>query len=84
MILGERSWNLKRLINLRLGLSRADDRLPKAFLTPFPDDPDGSAPDFQAMLEAYYEARRWDMTTGLPTREKMVQLGLDWILEKSI
>ena len=30
---GERGWNLKRAINNRMGLTRANDKLPKA-LTP--------------------------------------------------
>jgi aldehyde:ferredoxin oxidoreductase len=75
---GERGWNLKRAINNRMGLRRANDKLPKALLTPFPDG--GSAgfkPDISGMLSAYYEARGWDAQTGKPTREKLSQLGLD-------
>ncbi|MGB8980869.1 MAG: aldehyde ferredoxin oxidoreductase family protein [Anaerolineales bacterium] len=75
---GERGWNMKRAINIRMGLTRADDKLPKALLTPFPDG--GSAgfkPDLPAMLSAYYAARGWDPATGKPTREKLSQLGLD-------
>jgi len=34
---GERGWNLKRVINHRLGLSRASDRLPKALLNQYSD-----------------------------------------------
>jgi aldehyde:ferredoxin oxidoreductase len=78
MRIGERGWNLKRLINLRLGLNRADDRLPKPLLTPFTDDPEGFVPDFQAMLEAYYQARGWDQSTGFPGYQKLKQLGLEW------
>jgi aldehyde:ferredoxin oxidoreductase len=81
MLTGERGWNLKRLINMRLGLTRADDRLPKAFLTPFLDDPEGFVPDFQAMLEAYYQARGWDLSTGFPSQDKLNQLGLEWALQ---
>ena len=32
---GERGWNLKRAINNRLGLTRANDKLPKALLEPY-------------------------------------------------
>ena len=31
---GERGWNLKRAINNRLGLTRENDKLPKALLEP--------------------------------------------------
>lgn len=83
LLAGERAWNLKRVINFRLGLSRANDRLPKGLLTPLPDDPEGFTPDFPAMLEAYYQARGWDAETGFPTREKLQQLGLAWVLESA-
>jgi aldehyde:ferredoxin oxidoreductase len=74
---GERGWNLKRAINNRMGLTRANDKLPKALLTPFRDG--GSAgfkPDIAAMLDAYYDVRGWDPETGKPGREKLSRLGL--------
>ncbi len=79
---GERAWNLKRAINLRLGLTRKDDRLPKAFLQPLPDG--GSAdfvPDIDGMLKAYYLFRGWDPDSGIPKREKLTELGLEWVAE---
>jgi aldehyde:ferredoxin oxidoreductase len=79
---GERGWNLKRALNHRMGLTRANDKLPKALLKPFPDGGSaGFVPDIQAMLSAYYEARGWDPETGKPTREKLSQLGLDDIAQ---
>jgi aldehyde:ferredoxin oxidoreductase len=81
---GERGWNLKRVINNRLGLTRKNDRLPKALLQPYSDRPsaaDGYVPDFEHMLEAYYEARGWDSITGYPKKEKLISLGLDWCAE---
>jgi len=84
MITGERGWNIKRAINNRLGLTRRNDRLPKALLQPYYDHPSGAAeyvPDFEKMLEAYYEARGWDPTTGYPKKEKLNELGLDWLVE---
>lgn len=74
---GERGWNLKRAINNRMGLTAANDKLPKALLTPFPDGGSaGFVPDIQGMLHAYYEARGWDLESGKPTRAKLLQLGL--------
>jgi aldehyde:ferredoxin oxidoreductase len=75
---GERAWNLKRLINIRLGLTRAGERLPKVFSQPFADG--GSAGyiiPFDEMLDAYYDARGWDKTTGAPLKEKLKALGLE-------
>jgi aldehyde:ferredoxin oxidoreductase len=80
---GERGWNLKRAINNRLGLDRSNDRLPKAFTQPYDDSPPGDEnqpPDFAPMLEAYYTARGWDPQTGYPTKSKLEELGLDFVI----
>ena len=80
---GERAWNLKRVINIRLGLTSANDTLPKPLLEPLPDG--GSAGyviNLSEMLEAYYEARGWDRKTGFPTKEKLESLNLDWVAEE--
>jgi len=75
---GERGWNLKRAINNRMGLNASNDRLPKAMLEPFPDGGSaGYVPDIRGMLHTYYDARGWDAETGKPTREKLLELGLD-------
>ncbi|MBL8102427.1 MAG: aldehyde ferredoxin oxidoreductase family protein [Anaerolineales bacterium] len=75
---GERAWNLKRAINNRMGLTRANDKLPKTFLEPLSEGgAAGFVLDFQSMLAAYYEARGWDWETGKPMREKLLELNLD-------
>jgi aldehyde:ferredoxin oxidoreductase len=75
---GERGWNLKRAINSRLGLTRTNDKLPKALLTPYKEGGStGFVPDLPAMLDSYYEARGWDKATGKPKIEKLIELGLD-------
>ncbi|MBT3321837.1 MAG: aldehyde ferredoxin oxidoreductase family protein [Anaerolineae bacterium] len=74
---GERGWNLKRLINLNLGLSAANDRLPEPLLEPLPDGgAEGYIIPFDEMLSAYYTARSWNAETGAPTHEKLKELGL--------
>ncbi len=79
---GERGWTLKRAINHRLGLTRADDKLPKALLQPYQEGgAAGYVIPFDEMLNAYYAARGWDPTTGRPTREKLLSLGLDEVAE---
>jgi aldehyde:ferredoxin oxidoreductase len=78
---GERAWNLKRVINHRLGLTRANDKLPKAFRVPYAEGgAAGFVPDFEQMMHAYYVARGWDADTGRPSREKLSQIGLDFAL----
>jgi len=74
---GERLFNLKRMINVRLGITRADDTLPQRLLTH--PRPTGSAagvlPDLEPMLEEYYQLRGWT-AEGFPTEEKLQELGL--------
>ncbi|HSQ38709.1 MAG TPA: aldehyde ferredoxin oxidoreductase C-terminal domain-containing protein, partial [Anaerolineales bacterium] len=75
---GERGWTIKRAINNRLGLTRANDKLPKALLEPYKEGgAAGYVIPFAEMLEAYYEARNWDKVSGKPSKEKLVELGLD-------
>jgi len=83
LLAGERGWNLKRLINIRLGLRRENDRLPKAMLAPFPPGggSEGYVPPVQEMLQAYYNARGWDTESGFPTQSRLEALGLDWVLK---
>lgn len=74
---GERLFNLKRLINLRLGVTVADDTLPPRFLTqPRPSGgAAGNLPHLEAMLPGYYELRGWD-AKGQPTPQTLERLGL--------
>ena len=78
---GERAWNLKRAINIRLGLRRDNDRLPKALLTSLGvgGGTGGYIPPFQEMLEAYYIARGWDTVNGIPLHSKLEELGLEFV-----
>lgn len=77
---GERSWNIKRLINLRLGLTRSCDTLPKPLLQAYADGgAAGYVIPFEEMMAAYYEARGWDEMTGAPEPEKLKSLGLNFV-----
>ncbi len=76
--IGERIWNLKRAFNCRLGLTRADDRLPQLLLQPLSEGgTQGHVPDLELMLREYYEVRDWDPVTGKPSREKLLSLGME-------
>ena len=70
---GARLFNLKRMINVRLGIGRKDDVLPKRLLTE--PRPTGSAagvlPDMDLMLKDYYALRHWD-ENGVPTQEAVL------------
>jgi aldehyde:ferredoxin oxidoreductase len=74
---GERLFNLKRLINLRLGVTAADDTLPQRLLTE-PRPTGGAAgvlPDLDAMLAEYYRLRDWT-AEGAPSAGRLRTLGL--------
>ena len=74
---GERGWQLKRLVNLSLGLRPEDDRLPKHLLQPLPDGgAAGYVPPIDEMLRAYYGIRAWEPAGGWPTGAKLRELGL--------
>ncbi|MBC8871057.1 MAG: aldehyde ferredoxin oxidoreductase family protein [Planctomycetes bacterium] len=75
--IGERTWNLERLWNLRAGLTKADDTLPKRLLEEgHKEGPSaGVTVDLDAMLPAYYAARGWN-DDGVPTQQKLEELGL--------
>jgi aldehyde:ferredoxin oxidoreductase len=76
---GERTCNLERSFNVREGARRKDDRLPRRFLeeTLKEGGSRGVVVPLEPMLDDYYEARGWDKRTGIPTREKLVELGLE-------
>ncbi len=75
--IGERTWNLERLWNLKAGLTKADDSLPKRLLKEaHKSGPSaGVTVNLDAMLPIYYRERGWT-EEGVPTKEKLKELGL--------
>jgi aldehyde:ferredoxin oxidoreductase len=87
---GERAENICRAFNIREGAKRKDDELPNRLFEPLPDGPmRGTAitrEEFENALTMYYEERGWNSDTGVPTKEKLEELGLNFIwneLQKS-
>ena len=76
--LGERCSNVERALNVREGLRRRDDRLPRRLLEePMPEGPtEGEVVDLEPMLDAFYAACGWDIDSGIPTAEKLRSLDL--------
>ncbi|MBO9371059.1 MAG: aldehyde ferredoxin oxidoreductase family protein, partial [Chloroflexi bacterium] len=74
---GERVYNLERMFLVRAGFSRADDTLPPRMLhEPMPEGPaKGHVVELDRMLPEYYRLRGWD-ENGVPTKEKLAELGL--------
>lgn len=85
MLIAERICNLRRLFNIREGLTEKDDYLPERFLKePMPDGPSiGQTVNLKKMLNEYYEIRGWD-ENGIPRDEKAKSLGLEKELKEVI
>lgn len=78
--IGERIWNLERAFNVREGVRRSQDVLPyRVMHEPVPEGMHQGMycppEELNAMLDAYYVLRGWTLE-GLPTRQKLHELGL--------
>ncbi|MCK4925706.1 MAG: aldehyde:ferredoxin oxidoreductase, partial [Spirochaetes bacterium] len=79
---GERVFNLQRMFNVREGFRREDDMIPdrvrrKPAFGLYADEERCAIKDFDGMLDEYYEARGWDVKTGVPSQKKLQDLGID-------
>ncbi len=82
--IGERIYNLERAFNVREGMTRKDDTLPKRLLEqPLPDGPAaGQVNEIGPMLDRYYELRGWDTETGKPLPGTLRRLDLARVAEE--
>ncbi len=74
--IGERIYNLERVILNRYGFTGKDDTLPKRLLEePMPEGPaKGQVVELDEMKNEYYELRGW--VDGAPTPEKLRELDI--------
>jgi aldehyde:ferredoxin oxidoreductase len=89
MKVAERSWNLCRLLNVQAGFTRREDQPPAIWFTRLKGGEKDlvahdyygtmtmNPADFETALDEYYSERGWDPKTGIPTREKIMELGLE-------
>jgi aldehyde:ferredoxin oxidoreductase len=67
MRLGKRIVNIKRLMNFKLGLTKANDRLPDLLLKPLKEGgAAGYQPDLPTLLAGAYAEFGWDLESGRP------------------
>lgn len=74
----DRVNTLERLFNMREGFTHEHDRLPIRLTTePAPDGlGKGQVVDEKIIIKEYYRSMGWHEETGVPTPEKLEQLGL--------
>ncbi len=85
----ERAWTIGKLLNAREGFNRKDDKAPEAWFKPLVregreyriTDYSGTSTltreDIERFLDDYYDERGYDRQSGLPTQEKLKELGLE-------
>ena len=78
LLIGERITNIKKLFNLKMGLSRKDDNLPSRikFMKLDSGGAKNYVPDLSLMLMEYYAYRGWD-DNGIPKDQTLERLNLD-------
>jgi aldehyde:ferredoxin oxidoreductase len=85
MTLGKRIVTLKRLLNLRRGVTRADDRLPDLLTRPLiPGGTEGMVPDLETLVAGAYAEYGWDSETGQPTSETLEGLDLGFAIDERL
>lgn len=82
MKVGEKVFTLLKMYTVRQGLTRRDDTFPERFYKePLPEGPSKGAvlsrDTMDRLLDEYYELRGWDKSTGIPTEQKLAELGLE-------
>jgi aldehyde:ferredoxin oxidoreductase len=76
-LFGERIANMKRLFNIKMGLTPKDDKIPQILLHPFKNGGSvGRSPNFAKLKKLFYKYRKWDPITGLPKPQKLRDLNL--------
>jgi len=82
---GERIFNLERAFNIRQGAKKEFD-LPLEHEQDIDFDylayGNVTPTSMKEYLEDYYEARGWDLDTGIPTRTKLKNLGLSYVADE--
>lgn len=72
--IGDRGYNLERMINVKRGITRQDDVLPKRLTMEYQDDSDKrTIVPLDDLIRDYYKIRGWD-NNGIPYDKKIKKL----------
>lgn len=77
--IGDRGSNIERAFNVREGLRRSWDTLPRRLLeeSMASGPTKGQTVDLETLLTDMYDSCGWDVETGIPSQEKLAALGLN-------
>ncbi len=83
---GERGVTMARAFNLREGMTRDDDRLPRRMQQHFVSGKVNEEPVDPEVLEeakeTFYGMMGWDTATGVPTLAKLQELDIAWVYDQ--
>jgi aldehyde:ferredoxin oxidoreductase len=77
---GDRVASIRQAFNAREGISMVDFKIPGRVAGNPPPEAGptaGRTVDFNTLLKDYFAARGWDIETGIPTKNKLIELGLE-------
>lgn len=78
LLSGERIFNLKRLFNIKMGLTPKNEIIPKILLDPLDEGPTKSmSPNFEKLKKYYYQYRKWNSVNGKPSQVLLNELKLN-------
>ena len=82
---GERIYNLEKMMNYREGFTIEDDVLPERFYTEALTEGSEKGAilkrgEFAKKLDDYYKQRSWDVTSSRPSKEKLKELSLEFLI----
>ncbi|MBW1913109.1 MAG: aldehyde ferredoxin oxidoreductase, partial [Deltaproteobacteria bacterium] len=85
MSVSDRGMAMARILNLRQGFGRQEDTWPERLFEPLPDGPykgqSFTEQDLEKAKDLYYEMMGWNREEGRPSRGKLIELNLEWVLE---
>lgn len=77
--------NMMRAFNIREGFTAQDDRLPERFHQPLAEGPLKDfrldKEKFEGAKKTYFGMMGWDQN-GVPRREKLQELDIEWVAEE--
>jgi aldehyde:ferredoxin oxidoreductase len=87
-----RSYNLLKALNVREGFTRKDDKFPERWFEPVTRHGETvyledyfkkrlTREDCEKILDEFYEESGWDVKLGIPTKKRLIEVGLPDIAE---